>query len=290
MSGDWIKMRCNLWDDPRVAKIVDLTDSSEAAVVGALYWLWAAADQHTEDGIMHGLTCKAIDRKTGVPGFADALIVIGWIADYPEGIRIVDFEKHNGTSAKKRCQTAKRVANHAANASIAKVVAITNAPSVSTALPREEKRREDIEIQEGKPSLSSAVPTEDQKPTDLPKKQAEIPDCPHQKLIGLYQKHLPHLAQPRVWEGTRQKHLQSRWRQCAAESAYSEGYDSEAGGLKFWESLFSYIASDTTLATGFEGNGRSWRPDLPWIVKPENFQKIVDGKYELQKTGTRRAI
>lgn len=146
MAGDWIKMRDNLWDDPRVAKIVDMTDSSEASVIGALYWLWATADQHTEDGIMTGLTLRSIDRKTGVKGFADALCSVNWLADHPEGVRIVDFESHNGTSAKKRCQTAKRVANHAsANAPKQNPAKPTNAPSVSDALAREreEKRREE---------------------------------------------------------------------------------------------------------------------------------------------------
>lgn len=143
MAGDWIKMRGNLWDDPRVAKIVDLTDSSEAAVVGALYWLWATADQHTEDGTMPGLTLKSIDRKTGVQGFAQALCDIGWLADHPEGVRIIDFEKHNGSSAKKRCQTAKRVANHtAANAQKGKTDEATNADSVSAALAREREEKE----------------------------------------------------------------------------------------------------------------------------------------------------
>ena len=79
MAGDWIKMRGNLWDDPRVSKLVDLTGSSEAAVIGALYWLWATADQHTEDGCMPGLNLRQIDRKTGVPGFAAAMVEIGWI-------------------------------------------------------------------------------------------------------------------------------------------------------------------------------------------------------------------
>lgn len=137
-------MRSNLWDHPKVAKIVDMTDSTEATVVGALYWLWSTADQHTEDGTLHGLTCKGIDRKTGVPGFAQALCAIGWLADHPEGVRVVDFEEHNGTSAKKRCQTAKRVANFtAANAKPTQEAEPTNAPSVSDALAREEKRREE---------------------------------------------------------------------------------------------------------------------------------------------------
>jgi len=111
MAGDWIKMRGNLWDDPRVARLVDLTDSTEAAIVGALYWLWATADQHTENGVMPGLTLRQIDRKTGVKGFAEALCAIGWIVDHPDGISITNFEEHNGASAKRRSEDAKRKAN-----------------------------------------------------------------------------------------------------------------------------------------------------------------------------------
>ena len=111
MAGDWIKMRGNLWDDPRVSKLCDLTGQGEAAIVGGLYWLWATADQHTEDGCMPGLTLRQIDRKTAVPGFGQALCDIGWLADHPEGVQIVGFEEHNGTSAKRRCTDAQRKAN-----------------------------------------------------------------------------------------------------------------------------------------------------------------------------------
>lgn len=155
-------MRGNLWDDPRVAKIVDMTDSSEAAVVGALYWLWATADQHTEDGIMPGLTLRSIDRKTGVKGFAEALCAIEWLADHPEGVRIVDFEKHNGSSAKKRCQTAKRVANFAAaNAKQPQETEGTNAESVSSALAREREEK----------SINTPIPPKGADADSIPEKQ-----------------------------------------------------------------------------------------------------------------------
>ena len=108
MAGDWIKMRVNLWDDPRIAKICDMTDQSESAVVGGLYWLWASADQHSEDGIMPGLTLRSIDRKTGIGGFGDALVSIGWLQDGVEGVQIVRFEEHNGKSAKRRCSESVR--------------------------------------------------------------------------------------------------------------------------------------------------------------------------------------
>lgn len=110
MAGDWIKMRGNLWDDPRVARLCDLTDQSEAAIIGGLYWLWAAADQHSETGVMAGLSLRQIDRKTGLPGFGNALVEVGWLADHPEGVRITRFEEHNGSSAKRRASEAQRKA------------------------------------------------------------------------------------------------------------------------------------------------------------------------------------
>jgi len=107
-----------------------------------------------------------------------------------------------------------------------------------------------------------------------------FPTCPHQDILNLYAKHLPHLSQPRVWEGNRQEALRARWRQAAKPSDYSpEGYKDVAGGLKWWDSFFGYIANDTKLAAGFETQGRTWRPDLEWIVTAGNFAKIIDGKY-----------
>ncbi len=145
MAGDWIKMRGNLWDDPRVARLCDITDCGEAAVIGGLYWLWSTADQHTEDGVMPGLTLRAIDRKTGVPGLADALIEIGWITDHVGGVYIVNFEEHNGASAKRRSLDAQRKANvrsvSASNADNVQTMDGQNAPSCGA---REEKRREEI--------------------------------------------------------------------------------------------------------------------------------------------------
>lgn len=146
MAGDWIKMRGNLWDDPRVGAIVDATDSSEAAVVGALYWLWATADQHTEDGCMPGLTLRQIDRKTGVPGFAAAMLAIGWISEAAEGIVIAKFEEHNGTSAKRRATDAQRKANSrnvsASDADKPQTEDGQKTPDLG-AREREEKRREE---------------------------------------------------------------------------------------------------------------------------------------------------
>ena len=119
-------------------------------------------------------------------------------------------------------------------------------------------------IKEGKPSLSGSA----------------FPPCPQKELLILWRKHLPHLTQPRSWEGSRQSNMKQRWIQAGKPSDYSpEGYKTVEEGLKWWDSFFAYIANDTSLARGFEGNGRTWRPDLEWVVNATNFQKIIDGKY-----------
>ena len=119
-------------------------------------------------------------------------------------------------------------------------------------------------IKEGKPSLSGTA----------------FPPCPHAELLKLWGKHLSHLTQPRTWEGNRQANMRQRWIQAGKPSAYSpEGYKTTEEGLKWWDSFFGYIANDTSLAKGFETKGRTWRPDLEWVVNATNFQKIIDGKY-----------
>lgn len=111
MSGDWIKMRGNLWDDPRIGALVEATGTTEATVIGGLYWLWITADQHTESGFMPGFTLKQIDRKTSIPGLGAALVEINWISEQKDGVVLENFTEHNGASAKRRSSDAKRKAS-----------------------------------------------------------------------------------------------------------------------------------------------------------------------------------
>ena len=143
MAGEWIKVRTNLWDDPRIAQLVEITDQSEAAVIGGLYWLWATADEHSSDGLLHGMTTRTIDRKTGVTGLGAALVSIGWLSENAEGVTVTRFDEHNGASAKQRAQTAKRVSTHKGNAKVTQQALPEQQTTVTGALPREDKIREE---------------------------------------------------------------------------------------------------------------------------------------------------
>jgi len=112
------------WDDP------DLT-------VGKLLKLWRWFDQHTTDGNASGVTTSLLDRLIGVTGFAKAVSDAGWLVIHDEGLTLPNFGRHNGKTAKDRVLTAQRVASHKASNK-------GNGTSVTSALPREEKRREEV--------------------------------------------------------------------------------------------------------------------------------------------------
>lgn len=168
MAGDWIKMRTNLWDDPRVSRLCDLTCESEAAVIGALYWLWSAADEHTEEGIMPGLSLAGIDRKTSVKGIGAALVAVGWLAEHPEGVRIVRFKEHNGSSAKRRCSESRRKmsARDADNER-------TESGSGEDGLQQSCAPREDVDVDNPSTSLRSVDGSPSSPPAVSEKKQAK---------------------------------------------------------------------------------------------------------------------
>ncbi|MYZ41401.1 conserved phage C-terminal domain-containing protein [Schauerella aestuarii] len=154
MAGDWIKFEVNTpekqevlaitfamgWEDP------DLT-------VGKLLRVWRWFDQQTVDGNAPSVSAALLDRIAGVSGFAQAMANVGWLVVSEAGVSLPNFDRHNGKTAKDRALTAKRVASHKANA---KGNGKGNGSSVTSALPKEEKRREEDKEKtlSGKPDLS----------------------------------------------------------------------------------------------------------------------------------------
>lgn len=277
-------MRTNLWDDPRVSRLCDLTNATEATVIGALYWLWATADEHTEDGCMPGLTLRQIDRKTGVPGIAEALVEIEWLHDDPQGVALVDFTVHNGSSAKKRCSTAKRVADHRSGNADVTPPALQNDHTDDTgALAREEKRRE--EVNTSTPDGVDRARRPDEPLLSLvegSKPKSSIPDCPHLEVLELWASVLPALPQhdPEQWKGARADHLRARWR----ETAVAKGWSGQPDGMAYLRKLFGYVGQSAFL-TGRVTPGQGKRPffvELEWLVKPINWAKVIEGKYHTE--------
>ncbi len=107
---DWIPFRIALLEDPRVIRIAADLDRSEFEVAGMLLRLWGLGNQHTEDGIIEGLTVKALDRRVNCPGFSAALVAVDWLVVLEGGVQIPRFDKYNSSTAKSRAMEARRKA------------------------------------------------------------------------------------------------------------------------------------------------------------------------------------
>lgn len=282
MAGEWIKMRTNLWDDPRVSQLCDLTSTTEAVVVGGLYWLWSTADEHTETGLLPGMSMGAVDRKTGVPRLAQSLVTIGWLKDTPEGVVIERFEEHNGTSAKTRAQTAKRVAKSRGAGDVTDAPLQSNAPTVTSALAREEKRRE-----EGTTTTSAPEPEIDQpspsspQPAAAPADADDVRRCPVGTLVDLYHELMPLNPRVKVLSDVRKKAIRARWKEAAQLTAKPFGYATRTEGLEAWRRFFA-VCADSEFLTGRAPAAPGKPPflaDIDFIFSPAGFVKTLENKY-----------
>jgi len=93
--------------------------------------------------------------------------------------------------------------------------------------------------------------------------------CPQTEILKLYSEILPELTQPKVWSGVRQTNLRARWRE-----------EKKRQSLDYWSRLFNYIRkSDFLMGRTSGSNGKPFHVGLDWIVKAENFTKIIEEKY-----------
>lgn len=109
-----------------------------------------------------------------------------------------------------------------------------------------------------------------------------VPDCPHLLLLDLFGKHLPELPQPKpeLWAGKNAEAMRARWRWVlTARSSKTNKRYAETGdqALDWFDRFFAYVARSDFLS----GRSGKWTScDLGWLMKADNFAKVVQGNYE----------
>lgn len=94
--------------------------------------------------------------------------------------------------------------------------------------------------------------------------------CPQSEIVALYHDALPMLPTMRTWPEDRQALLRTRWRE-----------DPERQSLEWWADFFAYVASCPFLLGQSSTPGRDpFLADLEWLLRPKNFRKVIEGKYE----------
>lgn len=185
MAGDWIKMRTDLYRDPKVCLIAEaLLDPSgdlskfvsqhlqcDMAVtrnvmrnvtVGALVTVWGIMRLRGKrvgvDLVCSKATVAILDDIAELPGFGQAMASVGWVAETDEGVVFPRFfddynvdptDKKASSSAERQRRYRERVkANSDVTSDVTRYVTVTH---------REEKRREELRAVVGSTSTSAEI-------------------------------------------------------------------------------------------------------------------------------------
>lgn len=108
MAGDWIKVRCDLDDDPAVIGMAAALGIPEEHVCGCLAKVWSWFSEQTRYGHAPSVTPAFLDRHIRVTGFAAAMATAGWLDVTEDGVSVPAWDEHNSSSAKERALGARR--------------------------------------------------------------------------------------------------------------------------------------------------------------------------------------
>ena len=108
MAGDWIKFEIASIEKLEVFKIARDLEIEPDAVLGKLMRVWSWFNVHTEDGVSDVSALLFLDQKAGRAGFCESMQKAGWLDINDNTLQLPNFERHNGSSAKKRILDAAR--------------------------------------------------------------------------------------------------------------------------------------------------------------------------------------
>lgn len=157
------------------------------------------------------------------------------------------------------------------NARADAVIAEAQAKSLKAKESAEARWSREASERNANASKTQCVGDASHKPLAISHKEASTqPDgCPHADIVAAYHDALPANPRMKVWTGTRQANLRARWRE-----------DEKRQSLDYWQRFFAHVASSPFLTGRASGReGRAFLPGLDWLVKPENFAKVIEGRY-----------
>jgi hypothetical protein len=202
LSG-WIKWEKDLKDDPRVLRMASRMRNAVvthgdammvtevfgdemfvALALGGLGKLWGYADTHVRDDDTIELGIDDINKVVGIKGFAQFLPE-DWLQIIdPETVKLPGFHVHNGTIAKKKALTQKRVAKHRENVTLdaLKSERKSNARVTLDKLPDQDRDKTKTESKSARAEIAPRE-TESEIHSHILEIKAVYPKAPHEDWI-----------------------------------------------------------------------------------------------------------
>lgn len=280
---------------PKTKKLIRRVGEGGAWALVCLI-LWARSNR--PDGDLSGMSAEDIELAVDWRGEADALVsallAVEFIEGEPGAYRLHDWADHQPwavgsdlRSMKAKWNAVKRHHGHAeADRAVPEYAAIRASSTKNDAASNDpDASSKDAALRAAQSSNAVGTKSDAPSPSPSPSPKAEAttanavvvaskpatPDCPHGEIVALYHELLPELRRVRDWTPDRQAFLRSRWRE-----------NPKRQNLDWWRKFFGYVRECPFLMG--EGQQSPDRPpftaDLEWLVRPTNFRKVIEGKYQ----------
>jgi uncharacterized protein YdaU (DUF1376 family) len=94
----------------------------------------------------------------------------------------------------------------------------------------------------------------------------------HHQVIDAYHRALPELPRVKAWTEKRRRALEARIAERTRDGK-------PADTIEYWAKFFDAVAQSDFLC----GRSSDFHCDLEWLLRPENFLKVIEGRYANQK-------
>lgn len=111
-STNWIKVQKQTPEKPAIRRVARACNVSIGDAFLAWFRVWAWLDDQTADGFVPYLAPADVDDIGRLQGLGKCLADHGWMFFDDTGCVVRDWERHNGTSSKRRAIEAERQARH----------------------------------------------------------------------------------------------------------------------------------------------------------------------------------
>ena len=132
---------------------------------------------------------------------------------------------------------------------------------------------------DGSSSSSSSSPSGEEEPDGSSSTAPPLPACPHLRILALFREKVPELPQPKpeLWDGKAADALRARWKWLltAKRSDGTRYASDETEAMDWFGRFFDYVSASDFLM----GRSGDFKCTLQWLVKADNFAKVVQGNY-----------
>lgn len=259
MATQWLRLWHDMPNDPKWRTIARASKQAIPSVMAVYLHLLVNASNATERGRTQNVCSEDIASALDLEcEQVDAII------SAMQG-RVLDGESISGW-AKRQVEREDGAAERSKAWRAAKKAEKQTQPNAEQTQPNATERKEtpDTDTDTEEPLVPSVLVA------------SKLPTCPQKEILDLYAELLPELPQPRIWEGARQKNLSARWKWVIADLENKGKPHDTAAGLDFFSRMFRYVAQSDLLA----GRSGAWCASLDWLVKLDNFTKVISGNYD----------